>query len=72
MTKIPLEPPPKVIKEKARYTLNHYLSLHLWEKSKELEEVAEKAAKEYQNERVLDKIEKEWEPMVFQLSAWRD
>lgn len=49
LTKIPLEAPPKASKDRARLTLSHYFQLQLWEKPKELEEVAEKAAKEFQN-----------------------
>jgi dynein heavy chain, axonemal len=54
------------------FTTDQILALNLKDRIDQVQKIAESAAKEYQIENALDKMEKEWEGMILQISAYKE
>eukprot|EP00606_Chrysophyceae_sp_TOSAG23-5_P000662 GSChrysophyteH2.ASY1.ANO1.84.1 assembled CDS len=54
------------------FTTDQILALNLKDQIEKVQKIGESAAKEYQIEQALDKMEKEWENMYIMIHAYRD
>ena len=63
----------KVIDKKVEATekLSTLIILKIDQQKDKLEEISEQASKEYSNERTLNKMLEDWEPMEFTCKDWK-
>lgn len=53
-------------------TLGVLINSELYKDLPKIEEISEQATKEYTNEKILTKIEEEWQPVTCELKEWKD